>query len=104
MAFLYFQCVQPMPRRAHARSDVAYAREALRFFDRDLGRPVVEGTHDASCELTATNLYNALDHYALAHALGWFGKALILRDWWLLLILSVRSYARILPLTGPGLL
>ena len=75
---------------ADAHSDVAYAREALRFFDRDLGRPVVEGTHDASCELTATNLYNALDHYALAHALGWFGKALILRDWWLLLILSVR--------------
>jgi len=76
IAFLYFH-------------DVAYAREALRFFDRDLGRPVVEGTHDASCELTPTNFYNALDHYALAHALGWFGKALILRDWWLLLILSV---------------
>jgi len=64
----------------------------LRFFDRDLGRPVVEGTHDASCELTPTNFYNALDLYALAHALGWFGKALILRDWWLLLILPV--YAR----------
>ena len=66
----------------------------MRFFDRDLGRPVVEGTHDASCELTPTNFYNALDHYALAHALGWFGKALILRDWWLLLILSVRLRPR----------
>lgn len=30
-----------------------------------------------------------VDEFVIAHALGWFGKALVLRDYWFLWILSV---------------
>ncbi|KAF8182289.1 phosphatidyl serine synthase-domain-containing protein [Pholiota molesta] len=41
------------------------------------------------CSLTPATLWNAFDIFCLAHALGWFGKAMILRDYWFCWILSI---------------
>lgn len=54
----------------------------MRFFDKDLGVPIREKDYGENCDFTLTNIRNGLfDLFALAHTLGWFGKAIILRDW-----------------------
>jgi len=64
--------------------DKHYARQALRYFDRDLGQVVTHKDFGENCDFTYENVKNqALEIFSLAHAVGWFGKALILRDWWL---------------------
>ncbi|KAH9851756.1 phosphatidyl serine synthase-domain-containing protein [Lenzites betulinus] len=76
MVFLLFQ-------------DLDSARSMMTFLDSSLGRPLPEKSYAENCDLTPQNIWNAIDIFCLAHALGWFGKALILRDYWFCWILSV---------------
>ncbi|KAL7279822.1 hypothetical protein ACG7TL_006229 [Trametes sanguinea] len=69
MVFLLFQ-------------DLDSARSMMKYLDPNLGRPLPEKSYAENCDLTLENLWNAIDIFCLAHALGWFGKALILRDYW----------------------
>ena len=36
-----------------------------------------------------TCVQDQIDEFVIAHALGWFGKAIIIRDYWLGWVLSV---------------
>lgn len=77
LVYLYFQTKQ-------------FAREFMRFFDVDLGVPIIEKDYGVDCAFTAKNFLGGIfDLFAVAHTLGWFGKAIILRDWWFCSILSV---------------
>ncbi|OSC97491.1 PSS-domain-containing protein [Trametes coccinea BRFM310] len=76
MVFLLFQ-------------DLDSARSMMKYLDPNLGRPLPEKSYAENCDLTLENLWNAIDIFCLAHALGWFGKALILRDYWFCWILSI---------------
>ncbi|KAL1950514.1 hypothetical protein VTO73DRAFT_5638 [Trametes versicolor] len=76
MVFLLFQ-------------DVDSARSMMKFLDPSLGKPLPEKSYAENCDLTVQNVWNAIDIFCLAHALGWFGKALILRDYWFCWILSI---------------
>ncbi|EPT05349.1 hypothetical protein FOMPIDRAFT_1021601 [Fomitopsis schrenkii] len=76
MVFLLFQ-------------DLDSARAMMKYLDPSLGRPLPEKSYAENCECTPQNVWNAIDIFCLAHALGWFGKALILRDYWFCWILSI---------------
>ncbi|KAH9924343.1 phosphatidylserine synthase 2 [Epithele typhae] len=69
--------------------DLDSARSMMKYLDSSLGRPLPEKSYAENCDLTVDNIWNAIDIFCLAHALGWFGKALILRDYWFCWILSV---------------
>ncbi|QRV77681.1 phosphatidyl serine synthase [Ceratobasidium sp. AG-Ba] len=69
--------------------DLDSARTMMTYIDPNLGVPLPEKSYAEDCSLTAKNLWNAIDIFCLAHALGWFGKALILRDYWFCWILSI---------------
>ncbi|KAH8928351.1 PSS-domain-containing protein [Atractiella rhizophila] len=51
--------------------------------------PLREKGYAENCEFTLQNIWNQIDIFCLAHALGWFGKAMILRDYWFCWILSI---------------
>jgi len=76
MVFLLFQ-------------DLSSARRMMTQLDPSLNRPLPDKSYAEDCSFTTANLWNAIDIFCLAHALGWFGKALILRDYWFCWILSV---------------
>jgi len=61
----------------------------MTYLDPNLGRPLPEKSYAENCAFTPQNIWNAIDIFCLAHTLGWFGKALILRDYWFCWILSV---------------
>jgi len=69
--------------------DRSSARSMMMILDPSLNKPLAEKNYGENCRLTATNLWNVIDIFCLAHTLGWFGKALILRDYWFCWILSV---------------
>lgn len=89
MVFLLFQ-------------DLDTARHMMKYLDPNLGVALPEKSYAENCDFTAVNIWvnfasslkficnlsnlsieqNAIDIFCLAHALGWFGKALILRDYW----------------------
>ncbi|EPQ54628.1 PSS-domain-containing protein [Gloeophyllum trabeum ATCC 11539] len=69
--------------------DLGSARKMMTFIDPNLGKPLPEKNYAENCEFTLENVWNAVDIFCLAHALGWFGKALILRDYWFCWILSI---------------
>ncbi|KAJ7740231.1 phosphatidyl serine synthase-domain-containing protein [Mycena maculata] len=69
--------------------DLSSARNMMVLLDPTLGVPLPEKGYADDCNLTPTTLWNALDMFCVAHALGWFGKALILRDYWFCWILSI---------------
>src|ERR1700761_1447065 len=79
--------------------DLNSARAMMTYLDPNLGRPLPEKNYAENCAFTPQNLWvttsspritlfltcrtqNAIDIFCLAHTLGWFGKALILRDYW----------------------
>ncbi|KAG8838632.1 hypothetical protein FRB91_007518, partial [Serendipita sp. 411] len=76
MVFLLFQ-------------DLNTARDYMVLLDSNLGKPLPEKSYAEDCSLNFETLWNALDIFCVAHALGWFGKALILRDYWFCWILSI---------------
>lgn len=69
--------------------DDAHGREFVQWFDPTLTAPASEKNYGQNCDFTAANLYDGLDLFAFAHFIGWFGKAVILRDFWACTILSV---------------
>lgn len=81
--------------------DLNTARQMMKYIDPSLGTPLPEKSYAENCEFTIGNIWvwrrsmdklrvcnsdmrqkDAIDIFCLAHALGWFGKALILRDYW----------------------
>jgi phosphatidylserine synthase 2 len=69
--------------------DLGSARKMMTLIDSNLGVPLPEKSYAENCELTPTNVWNAIDIFCLAHGLGWFGKGMILRDYWFCWILSI---------------
>ncbi|KAF8956530.1 phosphatidylserine synthase 2 [Flammula alnicola] len=59
--------------------DGPFVRPHPAFWRVILGLPLPEKSYAEDCALTAKNLWNAFDIFCVAHALGWFGKAMILR-------------------------
>ncbi|KAH0826147.1 phosphatidyl serine synthase-domain-containing protein [Lanmaoa asiatica] len=62
--------------------DLHSARRMMTFLDPALNVPLPEKNYAEDCALTAQNVWSAIDIFCLAHALGWFGKAMVLRDYW----------------------
>ncbi|KAG1798059.1 phosphatidyl serine synthase-domain-containing protein [Suillus plorans] len=69
--------------------DLNSARRMMTLLDPSLNRPLPEKSYAEHCELTPQNIWDSIDIFCLAHALGWFGKAMILRDYWFCWILSI---------------
>ncbi|PVU92747.1 hypothetical protein BB561_003628 [Smittium simulii] len=65
------------------------ARLSMKFFDSALGVPLPEKSYAENCGLTYENIKSGIDIFVLAHSLGWFGKALILRDNTICWIISI---------------
>ncbi|KAI8927830.1 phosphatidyl serine synthase-domain-containing protein [Entophlyctis helioformis] len=65
------------------------ARQLFKFFDPSLGVPLPERNYAENCDLTWEVIWSQADVFVIAHSLGWFCKALILRDYWFCWILSV---------------
>ncbi|KAJ1979177.1 hypothetical protein H4R34_002932 [Dimargaris verticillata] len=65
------------------------ARQLMAYWDPSLGKPLPDRSYAENCSLTWENAKNQVDIFVLAHALGWFGKTLIIRDVWLCWIVSI---------------
>lgn len=65
------------------------ARELMRLFDPTLGVPLPEKSYGEDCRFAWDVIYSQLDEFVAAHIVGWYVKAIILRDYWLCWILSV---------------
>lgn len=78
----------------------------MREMDASLGVPLKEKSYAEDCSITGTTIHvrdpmaescsqpltlfqNAMDIFAYAHTVGWMGKAVNLRDYWLCWVLSV---------------
>ncbi|MBW0512674.1 hypothetical protein O181_052389 [Austropuccinia psidii MF-1] len=70
-------------------TDKSTARELIRFLDPSLGVPLPEKSYADNCQFTPQNIWNGIDIFCLAHSLGWFAKAVVLRDHWFCWILSI---------------
>ncbi|KAJ3090084.1 hypothetical protein HK102_004705 [Quaeritorhiza haematococci] len=64
-------------------------RAFLRYIDPSLGVPLPERSYAESCDITWNTLYDQMDVFVIAHSLGWYAKAIVLRDYWFCWILSV---------------
>lgn len=73
------------------------ARQTLRYFDPDLGQPLPEKSYGEDCRVFTPenpdspifNIQDAvIDVHFVAHFLGWLGKMLIMRDWYVAWICS----------------
>ncbi|KAJ2079134.1 hypothetical protein H4R24_003988 [Coemansia sp. RSA 988] len=64
-------------------------RHMMAFFDPALGVVLPERSYGEDCALTWDNIRGGLDVFVLAHSLGWFGKALIIRNLTMCWILSI---------------
>lgn len=64
-------------------------RQWLRYLDPNLGVSLPEKNYGTNCSLTLNNLYNQMDLFVPAHIIGWYFKALILRDYYLCWVLSI---------------
>ncbi|GFO03340.1 phosphatidylserine synthase 2, partial [Plakobranchus ocellatus] len=76
--------------------DVSDARNLLRHFDAELGKPLPEKDYGGNCLIYDANHTNPwhniedkLDGFVMSHFVGWWLKTLILRDWWLCTVLSI---------------
>ncbi|CAE7806310.1 ptdss2, partial [Symbiodinium sp. KB8] len=78
MAFALFQSIDDL-------------RSWVRFLDPDHisgSDPLAEKSYGEDCSFTWANLVGTMDEFVLAHALGWYAKALMFRDVWLALAAS----------------
>ncbi|KAJ2859916.1 hypothetical protein GGH94_005828 [Coemansia aciculifera] len=64
-------------------------RQMMAFFDPVLGVELPERSYGDNCALTVENVKGGIDIFVLAHSLGWFGKALIIRNHTMCWILSI---------------
>lgn len=73
------------------------ARQLMRSLDGQLGRPLPEKDYGGNCLLYDTgrpndpfhNFWDKIDVFVSVHFFGWWLKTLILRDWWLCMVISV---------------
>merc|ERR1712000_354487 len=74
------------------------ARKVLSLIDSNLGQKLEEKVYAQDCRVYTPdhpngNFANVMeivnDEFVVAHLLGWFGKALILRDFWFITVYSV---------------
>lgn len=73
------------------------ARQLLKYLDEDLGKPLPEQSYGEDCRLYTPGhpkgsfhtFLEKCDVFLPAHFFGWWAKALILRDYWLLTVISV---------------
>ncbi|GFR70841.1 phosphatidylserine synthase [Elysia marginata] len=75
---------------------VSDARNLLKHFDPELGKPLPEKDYGGNCLIYDSNHTNPwhnvedkLDGFVMSHFVGWWLKTLILRDWWLCTVLSI---------------
>ncbi|KAJ2760102.1 hypothetical protein IWQ57_006387, partial [Coemansia nantahalensis] len=64
-------------------------RQIMAFFDPALGVVLPERSYGENCALTWDNIRGGIDIFVLAHSVGWFGKALIIRNHTMCWILSI---------------
>jgi phosphatidylserine synthase 2 len=65
------------------------ARQLMHLIDPALGRQLPERSYAEDCRFLWQVIWPQLDIFVWAHVFGWYFKAMILRDYWLLWILSV---------------
>lgn len=73
------------------------ARQLLKYLDEDLGKPLPEQSYGEDCRLYTPGhpkgsfhtFLEKCDVFLPAHFFGWWAKALIIRDYWLLTVISV---------------
>ncbi|CAG8697515.1 9066_t:CDS:2 [Cetraspora pellucida] len=65
------------------------ARYIFSCIDPSLGVPLPERSYAENCELTYENVRDQLDIFVIYHIVGWYAKAVVLRDYWFCWILSV---------------
>eukprot|EP00834_Sanchytrium_tribonematis_P001435 NODE_35_length_36362_cov_0.944434.p11 type:complete len:336 gc:universal NODE_35_length_36362_cov_0.944434:27819-26812(-) len=71
---------------SQSKSDVMYM---LKTYDNTLGKTLTERSYGDSCDLNYANVMRQMDIFVIAHAFGWFFKALLLRDYYLCWGLSI---------------
>uniref|UniRef100_A0A4W3HRK1 Phosphatidylserine synthase n=1 Tax=Callorhinchus milii TaxID=7868 RepID=A0A4W3HRK1_CALMI len=84
LIFILFQTVQD-------------GRQFMKFIDRKLGVPLPERGYGGNCLIYDPenktdpyhNIWDKLDGFVPAHFLGWYLKTLMIRDWWMCMIISV---------------
>ena len=64
-------------------------RRSLSRLDQQLGVPIPEKTYASNCKFDLENVWSQCDSFVICHTVGWYVKALILRDRWILWIISV---------------
>lgn len=64
-------------------------REWLGLLDQTLGSSLPEKSYAEDCSLNYEAITSQLDVFVWAHTIGWFAKAIILRDVWFCWILSI---------------
>ncbi|EPZ30998.1 Phosphatidyl serine synthase domain-containing protein [Rozella allomycis CSF55] len=69
--------------------DKHHSRAWLGYIDSSLGVRLPERSYAEFCDFTYVNIKSQMDIFVVAHALGWFAKALIIRDYWFCWILSI---------------
>lgn len=73
------------------------ARQLMQHLDSRLGRPLPEKDYGGNCRLYDPdrpddpfhNFWDKMDGFVAVHFFGWWLKTLILRDWWLCMVVSV---------------
>ncbi|CAG8499237.1 5685_t:CDS:2 [Paraglomus brasilianum] len=65
------------------------ARYSISLIDPNLGVPLPERSYAESCELTYQNVKDQIDVFVIYHSIGWYAKAVVIRDYWFCWVLSV---------------
>lgn len=77
--------------------NVGDARDLLKYWDDSLGVPLPEKSYAENCDLTWENVMSQVDEFVIAHALGWMGKAIMLRSygmcWTISIMFEVLEYS-----------
>ncbi|XP_005064278.2 phosphatidylserine synthase 2 isoform X1 [Mesocricetus auratus] len=84
LIFILFQTVQD-------------GRQFLKYVDPRLGVPLPERDYGGNCLIYDAdnktdpfhNIWDKLDGFVPAHFIGWYLKTLMIRDWWMCMIISV---------------
>ncbi|XP_008975954.2 phosphatidylserine synthase 2 isoform X1 [Pan paniscus] len=82
---------------ALALQTVQDGRQFLKYVDPKLGVPLPERDYGGNCLIYDPdnetdpfhNIWDKLDGFVPAHFLGWYLKTLMIRDWWMCMIISV---------------
>ncbi|XP_004851784.1 phosphatidylserine synthase 2 isoform X1 [Heterocephalus glaber] len=72
-------------------------RQFLKYVDARLGTPLPERDYGGNCLIYDPdnktdpfhNIWDKLDGFVPAHFIGWYLKTLMIRDWWMCMIISV---------------